>query len=276
MAERVITVLGATGTTGRRVAERLRAEGVPHRTASRSSSTRFDWTDESTWKGAATDTRALYLVAPEDPRPVRDFVQLAVAEGVERIVGLSGRGAQHFATPGVSFGADMVAAEEAVRESGVSWTLLRPNNFDQNFGEGLFRDALAQGRLGLPIDSTHEPFIDAQDVADVAVELLLRGGFEGQTLELSGPEAISFGEAVSTMSAALEREIAFQPLSRGRYLEELLDQGVPHEDALALITMFELLGAGINTEVTDGVESVLGRAPRDFESYARQAAMAWH
>ncbi|MDT0407007.1 SDR family oxidoreductase, partial [Streptomyces edwardsiae] len=150
-----VLVLGATGKTGRRVVDRLRASSpVTVRAASRSGEVRFDWTLPGTWEPALAGAEAVYLVAPEDPSPVAEFVKQAVASGVRRFVALSGRGIDH--AVGGDFGQGMVAGEAAVRESGAAWTILRPNNFFQNFDEDLWLPPLRAGRLALPIGDTPE------------------------------------------------------------------------------------------------------------------------
>ncbi|MET9943151.1 SDR family oxidoreductase, partial [Streptomyces halstedii] len=128
-----VLVLGATGKTGRRVVARLRdSAAVTVRPASRSGEVRFDWTLPETWEPALAGADALYLVAPDDPSPVREFVRQAEASGVRRFVVLSGHGIEK---AGAEFGQGMAAAEAAVQETGAAWTLLRPNNFFQNFDE---------------------------------------------------------------------------------------------------------------------------------------------
>ena len=187
---------------------------------------------------------------------------------------LSGRGIEHAAP---DFAQGMAAAEQAVRDSGAEWTILRPNQFDQNFDEDLWRAPLRSGRLALPIGGTPEPFIDVEDAAATAVATLTRDGHAGRVYELSGPEAVTFGEAVETMARAAGRPIEFVELTPEAYREELLAEGVPAEVANALNAMFALHRAGHTAEATDAVRQVLGRPPTPFEDYAVRAASssAW-
>ncbi|MEV0698179.1 NAD(P)H-binding protein [Saccharopolyspora sp. NPDC050389] len=127
-----ILVLGATGKTGGRLVRTLRAAGKRVRAASRSGEVRFDWADQSTWPAALDGASAVYLVAPENPALARIFVQQAAAAGVGRFVALSGRGIEQ--VPPEPF-KSVIAAEQAVRESGAEWSIIRPNNFNQNFDE---------------------------------------------------------------------------------------------------------------------------------------------
>ncbi|MFJ2773690.1 NAD(P)H-binding protein [Streptomyces sp. NPDC087300] len=272
-----ILVLGATGKTGRRVVAGLRAAGHPVRAASRSAETRFDWADRATWAPALDGVRALYLVAPlagTDPAPVADFVPRAVAAGVRRFVVLSGRGIEVY---GDTFEPGMAAAEAAVRAAGVDWTIIRPNNFTQNFDEDLFHAPLLAGRLALPVGDVPEPFIDVRDIADVAVALLTEEGHTHRVYELTGPRAFSFGQAVAEMSAASGRPMRFEHVTADAYVAELVADGVPEPDARALADVLAFLAEGHNSTPTTGVRDVLGREPRDFSMYVRERveAGAW-
>ncbi|MEQ4715548.1 NAD(P)H-binding protein [Nonomuraea sp. B19D2] len=260
-----IVILGATGKTGRRVVELLRAEGRQIRPASRSSEVRFDWSDAATWEGVLTGARAMYLVAPEDPALVRDFVKQA--DRVERFVVLSGRGLEHV---GEAF-RGMAAAEEAVRESGAEWTILRANNFNQNFDEYTWRAPLLAGRLALPAGDVPEPFVDVHDIAAVAARVLAEGGHAGRVYELSGPRGLTFGEAVRVIGQAAGRDIEYVELTPEAYRAELLAEGLPAEAADELGALFAVLREGHLAEPTDGVQRVLGRSPVSFEDYAARA-----
>ncbi|MGA4999166.1 NAD(P)H-binding protein [Streptomyces arboris] len=267
-----VLVLGATGKTGSRVVARLRAWGTATaRAASRSGEVRFDWTLPDTWEPALAGADALYLVVPDDPSAVGEFVRQAEASGVRRFVALSGRSMEK---AGEDFGQGMVAGEAAVQATGAAWTILRPNNFFQNFDEDLWLAPLRAGRLGLPIGDMPEPFIDAEDVAEVAATVLTADGdgHAGRVYELSGPRALTFAEATRTIAAAAGRPIRYEELTPDAYRTELLAEGWPEEAADALGAMFALHRAGHTAEVTDGVRQVLGRAPADLEPWARGVA----
>ncbi|MFD9909785.1 NAD(P)H-binding protein [Streptomyces sp. NPDC059063] len=261
-------VLGATGKTGRRIVPRLRAAGHTVRAASRSGETRFDWSDRTTWAPALSGVTALYLVTPAEPDPVTDFVAQAAAAGVRRFVVLSGRGADVY---GESFLPAMARAERAVKEAGVDWTVIRPNNFAQNFDEDLFHAPLIAGRLALPVGTAPEPFIDVDDIADVAVALLTQDGHTHRVYELSGPRALSYGDAVAEIAAASGREMRFDALTPEQYVAELTAEGVPTAVAQELSAIFTFASEGHLSPLTTGVHDVLGRAPKDFSEYVKSA-----
>lgn len=267
----LILVLGATGKTGRRVVAELRAAGHAVRAASRTAETPFDWTDRTTWAPVLAGVSALYLVGPPDPAPVADFVMRAKEAGVRRFVVLSGRGIEVY---GDSFEPAMAAAERAVREADVDWTVIRPNNFSQNFDEDVFAAPLLAGRLALPVGEVLEPFIDVHDIAEVAAALLTEDGHTGRVYELSGPRALTFAEAVAEMARASGREMRFEAVTEEAYVAELTGEGVPEEAARSLAAVLAWLAGGHNAAPASGVRDVLGREARDFTEYVRRTAEA--
>lgn len=196
-------VLGGTGKTGRRVAECLAQRGLPVRVGSRSGNPPFDWDDEATWAPALDGIGALYLAyypdlaIPGAVDRVRALVDLAARSGVTPLVLLFGRGEE-----------EAQRAEQVVRESGLPWTILRASWFAQKFSENYLRDAVMSGEVALPAGNVGEPFVDADDIAEVAVEAP-DPRHAGQLYELSGPRLLTFEQAVREIGAATGREIRF-------------------------------------------------------------------
>lgn len=246
---------------------RLRERGADVRAASRSSETRFDWADRSTWAPAVHGIDAVYLIAPEDPAVIEPFVAQAVDAGVRRFVALSGRGMDKAAG---RFGAGMAEAERAVQASGVACTILRANNFAQNFDEDLWHEPLLAGRLALPAGEVREPFVDVEDVAEVAATVLTSSGHDGRIYELSGPESITFGEAVDVVAKVSGRSIEYVALTQAQYRSELLAIGWPEEAATELNAMFEIMHEGHLTTPTADIQRLLGRPPTSFAAYAER------
>jgi uncharacterized protein YbjT (DUF2867 family) len=260
-------VLGGTGKTGRRVAERLTAAGRATRIGSRSGEPRFDWEDRSTWGPALDGVGAVYVTyypdfaAPGALETVGAFAELAVASGVPRLVLLSGRGEP-----------EAEAGEEAVRASGAELTVLRSAWFSQNFSESYFLDMVLAGEVALPAGDVREPFVDADDLADVAVAALTDDRHVGAVYELTGPRFLAFAEAVQEIAEETGRELRYVPVPLDAFAAELAAQGVPRDEVELLAYVFGEVLDGRNAHVTDGVERVLGRPARDFRDYARAAA----
>ncbi|MGK5442609.1 SDR family oxidoreductase [Micromonospora sp. URMC 105] len=270
MTEHLTTlVLGGTGKTGRRVARRLTALGVPTRIGSRAGAPPFDWTDRDTWAPALRGAGAVYLAyqpdlaAPGAVEAVGDLARLAVAHGVRRVVLLSGRGEPEAAE-----------AERAVAAGGVDPTVLRASWFAQNFSEGHLVEPVRAGVLALPVGDVPEPFVDADDIAEVAVAALTTDRHAGRTYELTGPRLLTFAEAVAEIAAA-GRPVRFVPVTSAAYAAELTAAGVAAEEVALLTYLFTEVLDGRNARLDDGVQRVLGRPPRDFRAYAEQAAAAW-
>jgi uncharacterized protein YbjT (DUF2867 family) len=266
-------VLGATGRTGRRIAARLRLHGTPVRAASRSSRLRFDWSEPHGWNTVLRDVDVAYLVPPPVPGPVHEFVVRAKAAGVQRLVLLSGRGADHWGDS--AFGRHMRSAEEAVRGSSLGWTVLRASNFAQNFDEDVFHAPLVAGALALPAGDVPEPFVDVEDLADAAAAVMTEGDrHAGRVYELSGPRSLTFTEAVELISRASGRALTYRRITPDEYVSSLTRQGLSRHDADDIAAMFALMESGLLSGTTDELASLLGRAPRTFEEYVVRAAAA--
>ncbi|MFC4122590.1 NAD(P)H-binding protein [Nonomuraea zeae] len=270
MTAEPIVVVGATGKVGRRITTRLRERGLDVRPASRRGPTRFDWYDPATWAPAVSGASAAFLIdsqGADAPAQLRAFGEVASAHGVRRLVLLSSR---DWATSG---GEESLASERAVQESGAGWTILRPTWFGQNFSEDpLLSDPIMAGEVVLPTGDGVEPFIDAEDIADVAVATLVEPGHAEQIYELSGPRLLSFGTAVAEIARASGRDIAYLPVSPDEYAAHLAGRGEEGEHVELLNTLFGWIRDGHNAHLSDGVRRVLGREPRDFTDYVRATA----
>ncbi len=260
-------VLGGSGKTGRRVAERLSARAVPTRIASRSSTPAFDWNDRSTWDAVLRGVSAAYIsYAPDLAIPgaadaIRAFVDQAVEAGVERLVLLSGRGEE-----------EAQRCERIVQGAGVEWTVVRASWFDQNFSEGEFRAMVVDGAITLPAGDVAEPFVDADDIADVAAAALTEDGHDGEIYEVTGPRLLTFAEVAKEISHASGREVRFVRVAKEDFAAALARSGAPREIEWLLGYLFDTVLDGRNACLADGVQRALGREPGDFADYARRVA----
>jgi len=264
-----ILIIGGTGKTGRRVAEKLAALGVKTRVASRSSAIRFDWDDSSTWGAALEGVSAAYvtyspdLAVPEAPPAIEGLVRMAEERGVRRLVLLSGRGEE-----------EALRCERIALDANPDWTVVRASWFNQNFSEGFFAEPLRDGVLALPAGDVREPFVDAEDIADVAVAALTENGHEGRIYEVTGPRLLTFSEAVGEISRAAGRDLRYEQIPAEDFASGMRELEVPEQVVSLTRYLFETVLDGRNASVTDGVEQALGRPPRDFSDYAREAAAA--
>ncbi|MGH3086525.1 MAG: NmrA family transcriptional regulator [Rubrobacteraceae bacterium] len=260
-------VLGGTGKTGRRVAERLMARGVPVRIGSRSGEPPFDWEDRATWAPALDGVGSVYLsyypdlAVPGAVEAAGSFAELAVRNGVPRLALLSGRGEP-----------EAERAEETVTDSGAEVTILRSTWFMQNFSEDYMLEHVLSGGIRLPAGDAPTPFLDADDIADAAAAALTEEGHAGRLYELTGPRSLTFAEAAAEISSATGREVRYVPVSLEEHAAEAAEYGVPAEVVELLTYLFAEVVDGRNADTTDGIRRALGREPKDFADYAREAA----
>lgn len=262
-----ILVLGATGKTGSRVAARLQQQGISVRAGHRSAAVPFDWQDSTTWQPALQQVTKLYLsfqpdlAVPGAIETVERFCRQAVNSGVQKIVLLSGRGED-----------EARQAEQVVERSGADWTILRASWFMQNFSESFILDDLLKGSVYLPPGEIPEPFIDAEDIAEVAVAALTQPGHSKTLYELTGPCLMTFEQAISEIAAASGREIHYHQVPVADYVGYLREAQLPTEMITLLEYLFSTVLDGRNASLTDGVRRSLGRAPRDFSTYIADTA----
>ncbi|MBZ9988764.1 NAD(P)H-binding protein [Mesorhizobium sp. BH1-1-5] len=265
--QKPILILGGTGKTGRRLAERLTAKGIPVRIGSRSGTPSFDWQDRESWDAALEGVGAVYIsyypdiAVPGAAETVEALARLAVKRGIRRLVLLSGRGET-----------EAQRAEEMVKASGADWTILRCSWFSQNFSEGFLVENIIEGEVALPVGAVGEPFVDTDDIADVAEAVLTRPGHVGQLYELTGPRLLSFADAVAEIAKATGRDIRFRRISHAEFTSAVASHNLPPEFAWLLDELFTEVLDGRNETLTDGVQRALGRRPKDFSTYATETA----
>ncbi|MBL3705805.1 NAD(P)H-binding protein [Sulfitobacter sp. BDSS02] len=268
MTTKPILVLGATGKTGSRIANRLEQKGLSVRRGSRSAAIPFDWEDPGTWAPALDGVSSVYIsyypdiAVPGAVETVAAFVEQARAAGVGKLVLLTGRGEHH-----------AQRAEEVVQSSGLRFTIVRAAWFAQNFSEGALHETVMADILPMPGGEVREPIVDVDDIADVAVAALTEPGHDGELYEVTGPRLMTFAEMAAELSAATGRQVTHLPISFEDFHAELLPvQGAMIADVLTTIARETLDGR--NAHLADGVARALGRAPRDFTAFASDAAQA--
>src|SRR5262249_8651523 len=143
--------------------------------------------------------------------------------------------------------------EQAVRDSGAEWTLVRASWFDQNFSEGYLLDSILDGAVALPARNIGEPFIDADDIADILVASLTDSRHVSQLYEVTGPRLLTFAEAIAEIAAATGRDIRFREVSLEEYAAMLERADVPREFVALITYLFSEVLDGRNASVQDGV-----------------------
>jgi uncharacterized protein YbjT (DUF2867 family) len=260
-------VVGGTGKTGRRVVDRLRARALPVRVASRSGEVPFDWARPETWSAVARGAQSMYLVYypdlafPGAAETIRDFCRAAVAQGVRRVVLLSGRGEE-----------EARLSERQVRDIVPEWTILRASWLAQNFSEHFLLEPVLAGEIALPSGDVPEPFVDAEDIADMALAALTADDHLQRVYEPTGPRLLTFADAAAEIAKATGRDVRYLPVTADQYADAAKAAGVPDDEITGLTDLFIRVLDGRNAHLSRDVELVLGRPARDFADYARRAA----
>jgi uncharacterized protein YbjT (DUF2867 family) len=259
-------LLGGTGKVGRRLDRSLTSAGHVTRLAGRRGPARFDWADAATWADALAGGDGIFIVGPGSatdwsPR-LTELLAAARSASVKHAALLSARGVEFLP------GGAVDRAEEALRGGPLPWTILRPSHFSQNFTEAMF--VPVGGLITAPVGTGAEPFIDVADVADVAAAVLADRAWDGATLELSGPGAVTFDEAAAVLAAESGTPVRFADESDAGHGARLRADGTPEGYIRWRMAMLGGIRSGSDAYLSDGVERVLGRRPASFAEWARR------
>ncbi|MBQ4822742.1 NmrA family NAD(P)-binding protein [Aquimarina sp. MMG016] len=263
-----ILVIGGTGKTGRRIVNLLEGLGHNVRVGSRSVQPSFDWHQPENWSQTLEGMDKVYityqpdLAVPGALEAIEQLIKEAKNASIKKLVLLSGKGER-----------EAELCEQVVIHSGIEYTIVRASWFNQNFSENFLLDPILDGFVALPQAEVKIPFVDTDDIAEVAVKALLEDEHNNQTYQLTGPEALTFRQAIDTIAKVSKRSITFIPISIQEYSDGMRSAKLP-EDFIWLIEYLftEVLGNPKNSEITNDVEKVLKRKPKSFTEYAQKVA----
>ncbi len=263
-----ILVIGGTGKTGRRVVEQLQNKGIKPRIGSRNSTPSFDWNNKNTWTNVLTDIEKMYvtyypdLAVPGAKEAIESLTYLAKELGVKKIVLLSGKGET-----------EAEACEKIIIDSGMKYTIVRASWFNQNWSESFFLEPILSGEVALPMSNVLIPFVDANDIAEVAATVLLDDSYNGEIIEVTGPELITFKQIVNIISNASNRNLNFYDITLEQYVEGMKKMQIPDDVVWLIEYLFShVLTNPKNQLVINDIERVLGRKAKSFLEYARETA----
>ncbi|MDR3390577.1 MAG: NAD(P)H-binding protein [Sulfuriferula sp.] len=268
-------VLGATGKTGSRVAQKLVDQGISVRTAARSGANiHFDWDDPSTFAAALHGTTGVYLVSPvmrvDFAGVVAQFLDEAEQVGVRHVTYLSAYGIEHV-PPKVALRA--VELDLAARTS-FTHTILRPAWFMQNFSETFLKPV--NDEIVVPCGNGAEAFVNVEDIASVAAATLSDPSrHAGHAYAPTGPEALTFEEAARHISNAVGRKITYRDMDRQAWIDAMTGAGVPAVYGEVLRTLTETVASGLGSRPNNDVFIATGVAPTSFEEFAAKTVAAW-
>ena len=280
-----ILVTGATGQVGRALLEELARRGAQTRAMVRTEEQAAglsargaeaviaDLERPVSLAGALDGVDRAFLMSRDDPRqPEMEgaFAEAAARAGVGRIVKLSASGAAPESP--VALMRRHARAERALEDSGLEHTVLRPQLFMQNFLR-FGPSVAAEGKFKAPMGDRRFALVDVRDVARVAATVLIVEAHAGGAYVVSGPEALSYGEAAETIGAVIGKGVAYEPADPEAFRDALVaERGLPRWRAEELAFIASAYGGGAGEEVTDVVRRVGGGEPRTFAEFVREHA----
>jgi uncharacterized protein YbjT (DUF2867 family) len=284
----MILVTGATGVVGTRLVAQLVGRGAPLRAMTRNPArlasspdvnvVRGDYDDPASLAVAVAGVDALFLLtAPSAPGPEHDLRMLDAAQtaGVRRVVRLSAMGTgQRY--EGRIVGAWHAEADQAVRSSGMEWTVLRSTTFASNTLS--WADAIRDGSpVPNMLGDSRQGVIDPADVAAVAAELLTSAGgaHSSRTYDLTGPELLSTPDQAAMLGAALGRPVELVDTPPAVLGAQMLADGMDPNAVDEMVTGLSWAGAGHNAVVTEDVTQILRRSPTPFDRWIQQNLSAF-
>ncbi|MBF8151586.1 NmrA family NAD(P)-binding protein [Winogradskyella sp. F6397] len=263
-----ILVIGGTGKTGRRVVEQLQKKGIEPRIGSRSASPSFDWDNKDTWVNVLNGIEKMYvtyypdLAVPGAKEAIQSLTYLAKELGVKKMVLLSGKGETEAET-----------CEKIVMDSGIDYTIVRASWFNQNWSESFFLDPILSGEVALPMSDVLIPFVDTNDIAEVAATVLLDDTYNGEIIEVTGPELFTFKDIVNIISRTSNRKLSFYDITLEQYIDGMKQMQIPNDVVWLIEYLFShVLTNPKNQLVVNDIERVLGRKAKTFLEYAQKTA----
>jgi len=276
-------VVGASGTVGSEVVKLLSSKGEAVRAVTSKSERvgqegRVQWVRANLGTGEGVPAalegvdRALLLSPPgyaDHYAILRPLIDEAARRKLEKVVLLSAMGADAVET------SPLRRAEIALERSGVSYNIVRPNWFMQNFNTSWVQGINEHGKILLPAGKAKASFIDTRDIAEVVVRLLTSDDLNGRAFNLTGPQALDHSEVAAVLSRVAGRQIQYQEISPGEMKQGLVGAGVDKGYADFLVMILGALAQGYASAVTPDVENLIGHKPRSFEQYAQDYRQAW-
>jgi uncharacterized protein YbjT (DUF2867 family) len=271
-----VLVTGGIGKTGQHVAAQLAARRIRTRIATRypscSDQVRFDWDDPATHGPALEGVSAIYVVAPTDRTEqlavMRPFLERAVLQISGRLVLLS--------ASSLDAGGPMMGAVHAwLADHAPRWTALRPSWFMQNFTTQHLQSILGEGTIYSATQDGRVPFIDAADIAAVAVAALTGSTPVSRDHVLTGPQALSYDEVAVAISAATGQAVRHCRLSVDQLADRYMKLGMPRPYASLLAGMDEAVAQGAEDRTTEEVQQITGRSARTFADFLEDQRTAF-
>jgi uncharacterized protein YbjT (DUF2867 family) len=281
MKQETVLVVGASGTVGAQIVAQLKEKKY----IVKASTHRRDFAQDKervlmnlqTGEGvqaAFENVDKVFLLSPpgyvDQYQLLSPLVSESQRRGVKRVVLMTAMGANaNEASP-------FRRVEVDLEKSGLSYNILRPNWFMQNFNTFWLEGLLKHKKILLPAGTAHVSFIDARDIGDVAVRLLTEERLQNKDFDLTGAEVLNHNDVAEVISQVTGEPIRYEEISSDLFKKNLIAAGLPADYSDFLVMIMGFLREGYNARMTDSIEQILGRAPRTFQQYAHDYKQAWN
>lgn len=279
MKNRTTLVVGATGTVGAEVCRLLKQKNIEVRgTTSRVANSNSELVHLNLLNGAGMESAfsgisRLFLLSPpghvDQHKILSPLIKLAKDQGLEKVVLMTAMGANADAN------SPFRKLERDLENSGLSYNIIRPNWFMQNFNSFWIQGINDFNKITLPAGQAKVSFIDSRDISSVATSLLTTDNFSNKDFDLTGPEAIDHSEVADIISSVSKRRISYEEISPEEFKSLLLKANMPADYADFLVVIFGFLKQGFSSAINSNVEMITGMKARTIREYANDYKKMW-
>ena len=281
-------IIGSTGKTGLTIVQEfLQKEGPDNLVAcardlekarhlienSKIEIRRFDYEDSTTWSGLFKDIKQIYLIAPSNGEKAifqgMQLIHMMKESLIKKVVFLSGR------TTGDIPDLVLNKMEKMIQESGLTYCIIRPGWFMQNFANWFRASIGEEDAIFLPASDSISAFVDVKNIAEVVYALFHSKKWNNMIIPLTGNELLSHYDVANILSEVLDRKIAYMPLPDNEYVHAMLNRKWPEAKLKKLVALYKIVKTGKENELSDYYKRIVGKNPTTFMEFAKREAHVW-
>lgn len=273
-----ILVVGANGTVGSHLVSELTKAGqqvlkATSKKAQNSGEVHLNLLTQEGLDQAVAQADKIFLLSPPGYTNQHEIlipiIKKAQEKKIKKVVLMTAMGADAVDE------APFRKVEKFLEKSGLTYNIIRPNWFMQNFNSFWLQGILQDQKIYLPVADGRGSFIDARDIAATAAKLLMTNQFDNQAFVLTGSESLNHDEVAVIMSEILKKKITYQDVSPESMREGLLKAGLPKDYTEFLLMILNYFKLGYSAAITDNVEKITGRKPIRFSQYVVDHKDIW-
>lgn len=273
-----ILVVGASGTVGSELVQILKNRGQNVLAATSKKETKegqvhLNLLNQEGLDNAFENVEKVFLLSPpghtNQDKLLIPLIDMAKKKGIKKVVLMTAIGVN------ANDAAPLRITEKHLEKSGLSYNIIRPNWFMQNFNSYWLQDINVNNKLQFPIGKAKGSFIDSRDISSVAAELLLNDKFNNKDFDLTGSESLNHDEVAAVLSEVTNRKIVYEDITPDQMLKNLLTMGLPKDYAEFMVLIMGFFREGYVAGINDNIKVITGKEPRTFKQYAIDYRSSW-